>query len=290
MFQLRHLLLLLLLSTAPLSAKDHFAKLFVSYDQLEDADFKNPETPGDSMGYTQADARLLVNIPLQQCYGAQLYLGWGNSTIDWAENPYFSEKTYGYIDFGIGGYTFVIPNWKIVATVAASIDTDNSGSDYMLYKGLLWAQYCYENGYFCDTSLHFGLIGTSGLEETYLLPIIGFAATPYPGWRLSVVFPMDMSLSYMIYNNTSAYVGMRGYRRRHRLSEEEPVAKGVWLYRNIGTELGIRYNNCCWLEGNLHVGITWEGDLKVMDPNGEAINHVKSKSTLYAGVSASVGY
>jgi hypothetical protein len=274
----------------PLLAKDHFAELTFSVNSIGKADFLRDSTPGSDMGFSQGDIRLLVNIPLASCYGIQALGGIGHSQLDWSENPHFGQKDFNYVDIGIGCYSLAVQNWRLVTTVIASFDTKNTGSDYIFYKGLLWGQYCFDRGWWCDTSLHFGLIGTTGLEESYVLPVIGFAMTPWDCWRVSLVFPMDMSISYEVYHNTHAYIGMRGFRDRHRVSEDEPLPKGVWLYRNLGTEIGIRYDNCCWLQGDIHIGSTWEGDLKVMDFHGTALQHYKSKGALYAGLSVQAGY
>lgn len=286
------LFLFFVLSCFSLQAREQFIKVQYDGNNILQQPFRSPADAPGEFGIRLNNVRGTLHIPLSPscCYGITLLAGGGTTDIDWSENPHFKKDFFAFYDFGLGAFTLYPPGWRIIALFAASFDRDNWGGDYIWYKGIVWAKWSIDWGWYDDMDLHFGLIGTSGLEETFILPIFGVTASPYPCWKLGLLFPLDLSVSYQFYPCTEAFVAMRGWRRRHRFSENAFISKGIWLYRNLGTEIGIRFDNEKWLEADVHVGITMRGDFKIMDAEGEDLQHYKPKHGLYVGVSASLGY
>ena len=281
---------LLLACTASAHAGPGMFSVEARGDSVGAAEFETSGFPGQELSFTKIDVEATVNVPLSCCNGLRFSAGYEMAEVDWPANPAFAETDFNYISVGAGAFTHCLPCWRWVAMGYVLVDPENTDTDFNLYRGLLWGQYASESACFCEMNFHFGLLGSTGLEKSFVLPILGFDFVPWDRVKVSLVFPMDMSVSYCVMDNLSIRAALRAWRHRHRVSDTETIPKGVWEYRNYGYEVGGVYDNCCWLKAEAHVGFATGGDLQVTDRNGRNGIHYKTEGSMYAGGSVTLSY
>jgi len=266
------------------SGKDYSPlKIEGTFDYINDADFKDSAISTQHMNYAQSSAEVTYTQPLCEEFGLLISGGFKSTHIDWAMNPSFKEKDFYYYNVGLGAYTLAVADWTWILKGRVHADVEVAHSDYMLFEGLLWGKHKYYCHCFCDMNLHFGLIGDSGQEKTLILPIIGVDFLATKCLKVGMVFPMDLSISYLFNDCFSVSSAVRFFYRRHRLDNDEPEPRGVIQYRNMGVEAGLTYKHPCGFYANAHAGWTLEGDLKIANKDGHNSSHYKTEGAVYIG-------
>lgn len=255
-----------------------------SYLDVNPASIKNES--GD-LHFNQKEAAFVYTLPCSEIWGMIFGAGWVGVEVDMEDNPFFSEKDFNYVNMLLGGFTRSFPGWLWKFTLASYMDlSEFSFIDYALYQGVLWGKYD-----LCKSiELDFGFIAEWGLKRTKIWPIIGFIYAPTERWTINAVFPVDLSVNFAFTDCLSASAQLRFLRTRHRLKESEVDSQGIFEYRTTGAEFDLSYVPfpCLFLKG--FIGSTCAGDFKVANRNDENATHFKFNSSLYAGVSALLGF
>lgn len=261
-------------------------KVEARYNFIDDADFESSEAAGQHMNFVEAYAEGVYTQPLCEAYGLLVSAGFIANHIDWEGNSFFNERDFAYYTFGLGAYTMGVCEWMWVAQAWLNIDVETTDHDNMLLSGLLWGKhdYCCRG---LPMHLHFGFVGDTGQEKTLILPIIGADWIAYDCWKVSLIFPLDVSVSYLVNDCLSVSSGLRFFYRRYRLGCDEPLSCGVIQYTNVGLETAMEYNHPCGLGLEGHIGWAFEGDLKVADSEGHNSSHFKTDGAAYIGAEAS---
>lgn len=213
--------------------------------------------------------------------GLQAVVGYDQVHLNWSGNPYFNQKNFGELIAGVGAFTKRIQNWLWQAQVTMNMDTEHRNWNlYTNYDLLLWGRYTTCNP---DLNLHVGFWMQTGMKIDHIYPIIGFDWKFCDSWKLSLVFPMNVSLVYDWDENWDFAIAGRFFDIRRRVGRDQPLSEGLFQYHNIGTELAANYKLCGWLKANVHVGYTWAGKLKVSNRENRDPTHFDIDSSWYAG-------
>lgn len=258
-----------------------------SYLDVGNARFRTPGFKDDSLKYRQWEAALAYKHPLTEACGLIFGAGWVGAEVNMENNPDFDETNFNYVNLSLGGYTTSFPDWLWTLTIAGFFDTDEfSFVDYSLYQGVLWGRYalnpCIE--------LNVGLIVEVGLRKDKVWPIIGFVYSISDRWQLNMIYPVDISLDFLINKYLTATTSLRFLRNRHRVRESEPNSQGIFEYQTTGIEFDLTYSPFLWFSVLGFAGSTFHGNFKLSDRNDKNAIYYKFNSAFYAGVQATVNF
>jgi hypothetical protein len=258
-----------------------------SYVDVSKTHFRTPGLEHDTLKYRQAEAVMAFTYPFSPYCGLIFGAGWVGTEVDMTHNPDFDETLFNYFNLSLGGFTKAFPTWTWTFTLSTFLDAAHfSFIDYALYDGVLWGRYD-----FCKwIELDFGVIVEVGLHKEKVWPIIGFVYFPCDNWRLSVVYPTDISLTYEFCSYWTAGGSIRFLRNRHRVGPHEPNPQSIFEYRTAGAEFEL---TCVpWTRFNItgFAGSTFNGDFEITNRNNHNATHFKFKGSFYTGASAVLSF
>lgn len=197
------------------------------------------------------------------CYqeGTNIGVSYVRTRLDWQCNPFFTQKDYDMICVNLGGATQRFQDWTWKGQITINFDNIEHWTleDYMTYDLLLWGRYAYRP----NLGIHFGFLALTGMKIDRIYPIIGFDWTYSPNLKLSLVFPMDISLTYTVNDCWSVLLAGRFFNQRHRVKKDQFFSEGLWFYTSSGVELALKYKPTRRITANLHGGFDFGGHLKV---------------------------
>lgn len=271
--------------TNPLITYPYQFKLY--YDYISRSKLKNCEFEDEKVGFSEGQTQLYYNTFCSQHECLIFGLGYSYTHLNWDREGKFDQATFNNLVLSLGSYTTRIPDWLWQGGMSAEIDTRQwSFSNYTLYYFLLWGRYEYRE----NIGLHIGTIFRTGLRQNKILPIIGFDWTFCQKWKLSIIYPLDISLNYSINDCWSLSVAGRIWNSRHRLDKHDDCPKSIMEYRNRGIEGAVNYHYTKSLTANLHVGCTRGGDVKWTNSNNRHARTFRFESAVYAGGSFEVRF
>ncbi len=198
----------------------------------------------------------------------------------WEENPYFHQSDFNQVSFLLRLFSNRFCEWIWQGQLAVNVDADEWDLNYYTnYDIILWGRYDYND---C-TNLHLGVIVQTGMKMDRVYPVVGFDYVVNKCWKLNAVFPVNISLEYNYDSCLSAAFAMRFFDVRCRVNKDENLPMGLFSYRNSGLELALLYEDNPSLEGNIHVGSTLGGMLRISDHNNRHPKHFKLDPILYVG-------
>lgn len=277
----RHLTTICLITAASLAADEDIDVEDLSNEQIqyEAAGPFSIEISGDWIGRAEFDhkhhhdlsdfrfATGQIDVSLVYYYnpcfqeGASIGLSYTRTRLDWNCNPFFTQKDYDMVSVVLGGATQRLECWNWRAQVTINFDNIEHWTleDYMTYDLLLWGRYAYRPNF----GVHIGFLALTGMKIDRVYPIIGFDWVYDCNWKLSLVFPMDISLTYTIDQCWSVLLAGRFFNQRHRVKRDQFFSEGLWFYTSSGAEIAVKYRPTCRITANLHGGIDFGGHLKV---------------------------
>jgi hypothetical protein len=241
-----------------------------NYDFISRSKITNKRYKKQKIGFGEGEVATFYNILCNKDECLIFGLGYTFSHLYWRKDIKFDQLTFDNLAVSVGGYTTRFHKWLWQGGVSVEIDTRRWNlNDYSLYNFLLWGRYSYRE----NIGLHIGAVLRTGLEQVFALPIIGFDWEFCKQWKLSVIYPVDISLNYNLNEHWSLTLAGRIWNSRHRLGGGEDDPRSIIEYRNRGVELGVTYHYTALFTANLHGGVTGGGgNLKVMNRHG---NHAR---------------
>lgn len=291
---MKKILAILLVLAAPLLAQPCPWEVWFEGNFVGKSNFETPAYKEQEISLWASEAEISLTVPFDRCNpctGLIFALGWTHTHLGWDENPYFYEQDYDFANFSFGGYTLAIRDWRWIAKATLAVDPREWDRNYNLAFMTLWGKYTHCYWRCGDVNLHIGIWGRTGLENNWILPILGVDFQPYQKLKVNLIYPIDISVNYLFTECFFASINAHPVaRRRHRVGNEEPRPRHVYEYRNSGWQLGLNYDSQCHYFLNAHLGWAWGGDLKIMTPNGRSIEHLKFDGAWYAGGKATVKF
>lgn len=253
----------------------------VNGDFVGDSKFTKDSVEGDHIRY----GTLEVEFEVAGCYdscrseGFDVALSYKYSALDWDCNPFFDRRDFNTACVTLLAFTHRFCNWSWVGQFTYNIDANKWGFiDYSSYDWLAWGCYAWRE----DIGLHLGVYGQTGLRLPRILPVLGFDWRFHNFWKLSAVFPLNISLSYALDGCWSMALRGRWWSDRHRVGAHEHLSKAVWRYTNYGVELASSYLSGC-LYADLHGGCAFGGNVKVAHRRGKHAHTLHFKPAAYFG-------
>lgn len=279
------LITLVIVLSSPLEARGRIGEVKSRFVTMGASQFRSPLV-NQHHKYSEQGIEGKINIPI--CgftQGISLGLGYEHFRYDWSQNPYFSQKDFQYMKMSAGIFLRCWEGWLIAAQGTVWVDPEEwNFSDYAEYGGGIFARYQWNDCW----AWWLGVLARGGLEDTSVLPVIGFNYCFCECWKLNLVMPMNISLEYNFYDCWSAFVAARVFFHRHRVGPEEPIPEGIFRYRNVGGEFGLEKCVGEVLSFKVFGGFSTGGSFKVMDKDGEFPIKRKFHSAPYGGASLEI--
>lgn len=201
--------------------------------------------------------------------------------LDWNRNAFFNQQNYNNLALSLGGISerFSCWTWRGELDINFCNLANWNIQDYMNYNVLLWGRYAWLD----NVGVHIGFLAETGMKIDNIYPIIGIDWICGPRWKVSLVFPVNISLVYTINNTWTTALQMRFFDQRNRTKKNEYLERAVWHYQTAGSEFEVKYTPFYWLTASAHVGINYGGRLKVSDMHYRHPNRIYIQSAPYAG-------
>lgn len=252
------------------------------FDTVRSASIKNDKYKGQELGFSNwraaAGSAFCYLAYAREAYAAAL--SYNYTRLCWEENPYFKQSEFQQYSLFLRLFSNRFCDWIWVGQCAINMDGDQWDFNYYTnYDLTLWGQYDY-----CENiDLHIGFIVQTGMKIDRVYPIFGFDWEFNKCWKLNAIFPVNISLQYEFDKSLTGSFGMRFFDVRYRVDKDEPLSMGLFSYRNSGVELALLYKKNPCLEGNIHVGSTIGGMVRISDKENKNPKHIKLDPALYVG-------
>lgn len=257
------------------------------YDVTGRAKIRSPLFEGERIRYSDSEVDVYYTHSLGCESGITLGAGYSSVGIFWKKNPFFEENHFNNFILSLSGYTKLIPNWLWRGGVSSAVDTAEwNWTHYTIYNLTLWGRYTY-----CDNvGVHVGFIAQTGIRKDKVQPILGVDFKMYDDWKINLVYPVNISLVYTIAEQWSLALAARIMDSRQRVGKNEALSKGIFEYRNVGTELSLTYSPAQFASANIHIGSATGGSLKISNQNNAEPVYMKLKPVGYIGGAVDLKY
>ena len=211
--------------------------------------------------------------------GAQAAISYTATHIGWQNNPWLEQDRFYTGTFSLSAITHRLRSWIWRGQVAINVDTQEwNFNDYATYDLLLWGRYEY-----CKhIGLHVGLIVETGMLMDRVYPILGADWQISKKWRLNLVFPVNVSLDYVLTKHWAVALAARNFNSRFRANQNEGQSKALIRYQNLGAEIAFKYEKDN-LTANIHAGSTLGGQLRLADRHNHHPHHYRFDPAAYVG-------
>jgi hypothetical protein len=254
------------------------------YLQGAPAEFKNGSVSGQKMGYREAHASLFTLL-LPNCTETfALAVDYGQLGLLWEQNPYFGQSCFNSLEVGFLATTSRLTNWFLQAGFSDRFDpSHNFMAPYSRYSAQVWGRYASSE----KLGWHIGALTQFGLKKINLWPIVGIDYTPSEHWKIRLVYPTDIAVVCSFDRHWSLALAGRFFNSRYRASKGEPLASGIFQYRNVGSELVLHYH---WqaLFVKAFFGSSWHGMLQILKSNGNQAAEYDLRPAVYGGIDFSL--
>ncbi len=254
------------------------AKITKGFHKKEHIDFAEAE----------AEAGVVVYYCPTYTEGARVSLSYTTTNMFWEQNPFFDQHHFDIVSLNLSGFSKRVNRWFWRTQLTANFDTRHWDGYYTSYDILLWGRYSY-----CECSddigIHLGFFAQTGLSLDRIYPIIGFDWQISHDWKLSLVYPVNISLTYSFTPAWSAALAARFFNSRFRVNEDEMLPAALVRYTNTGVEFAIKYESSN-MSANVHAGATMGGNFRIANKHNHHPHNYHLGSAAYVGAEVDVNF
>lgn len=265
----------------PLSINSSFD--YISNSKIAKGFFKNDEV---RFAEGTVDAGFVFYYSPAYSEATNLSLGYTETLLDWEQNPWFSQKRFSTVSLALGGFTGRLSDWMWRGQLQVNYDTGSQFSaEYFNYDLILWGRYSTWESF----GLHIGLVAQTGMRMDRVFPILGIDWQISKKWKLSAIFPMNISLEYAATSSWFLSIAARAFDSRHRVKDNESHPRSVVRYLNAGAECMVKYAKGLWTF-NIHGGTTLGGRYRIANQRNHYAHNYKLKPSPYGGLEADLKF
>lgn len=242
---------------------------------------------GDKVRFAEARAETGMIFYYNSVYeeGVGGSIAFEPTFLKWDQNPWFEQDHFNLLSVNLSGFTKRADRWFWRGQLTVNADVEEWSGQYTSYDILLWGRYDYSE----DFGIHFGFWAETGLNMDRIYPIAGIDWKISPDLSLNLVYPVNVSLNYMLNPVWSISLAGRFFNPRFRIHQDQTFAKSLIRYTNIGAEFAIRYENEN-TSANIHAGTTLAGKFRVANRHNRHAKSYNLESALYAGAEIEVKF
>lgn len=209
-------------------------------------------------------------------------------TFDWSTNPFFRQKHFQYLQFGLTAYTKALEAWRWIARFDYNIDPTHFDlpGPYSLYTWLLWGAHEINKQW----HFHIGTVGSRGMRRTDFYPLIGIDYAPTRKWLFEAIFPINYAISYKPTDRWTAGLKVRPLKERVRAGDDEPQPRSVVRYSSMGTELTVQYEIPLRFKIELYGGVNTGGTFYIKNMHVHNALYADTGIAPYAGAALDFGF
>lgn len=253
------------------------------YRDVGKAKFRTHPVRGSHAAYEDAHAFLYYSHYLTPNNALSWKVGYSFLDFNWLQNPRFHESDYHFANASIAWISTSMSNWHWILSTAASIDAQTFDFGQSgVYYGLMWGRYCY-----CKTvGMHIGWAGYAGVENGYLLPIVGVDWQAGSKWRINAIFPINCSIEYHFNPYWKTTLELATFGRPYRFPMR--IHGGAGQYRNgifeiysIGSELDIKFHTGSAFWASAGAGWNYGGWILIKNHDNEHGKYYKFDGAPY---------
>jgi hypothetical protein len=271
------------------TSKGYPLTLSVDFDSIGDSKIRKGFFKDDEVKFAiaQAKANAIVYYCPAYSEGATIGVVYTYTSFHWDSNPWFNQQFFNTLSFRLGGFSKRLPRWFWQGLIGINIDANQWNlNEYATYDFILWGRYEYCR----HIGVHIGLIAQTGMQLDRVYPILGADWQMSKQWKLNLVFPVNVSLEYLINDHWSIALAGRSFNSRQRIGpRHESQPKAVFRYDNTGAEVSVRYEKAN-MAVNVHVGSTLGGRFKVANRHNDHSHTYNLDSDAYAGAEAAIKF
>lgn len=257
----------------------------VDTDFTGNADFKRKSRGHVRFGEASVDTGAVIYY--DGCHGDAILAlaNYEYTLINWNKNPFFKQNHFDTVSVGLGAVSKRLYDWLWQAQVLANFDVDHFKWDsYITWDLIAWGRYDYRD----DVGLHFGVLAFTGMKFDRVYPVFGVDWQINDCWRLNLIYPINVSLSYIFNPQWSVSLAAKFIQTRHRVGPHENLPRAIVVYQAGGAELGVNFTSSCRrFTANLHAGEILGGTLKITNMHYHHKRHFRFRSAPYIGGEAS---
>ncbi|MBY0529867.1 MAG: hypothetical protein K2P51_06710 [Rhabdochlamydiaceae bacterium] len=264
--------------------KKHPVHFDGEYRNIWDAKFRTHGFKDSHVNYADAHAFAYYSHFLTPDNTLTWELGYSFLDFDWNKNPRFKQDDYHFANASIGWVSTSIKDWRWILSAAVSVDaqTLNFGQSGVYY-GLMWGRYQLTP----TIGMHVGMAGYVGVQNGYLLPIIGVDWRASKHWQINGIFPVLLSVVYLFNDNWSTSLEASSFGRPYRfpIRAHEGVGKwknGIFEVYSKGVELDLNYKYGNALTASIGGGWNFGGWILIKDRHSNHGRYYKYDDAPYA--------
>lgn len=258
------------------------------YSQVAKADFK--ESRFDAIRYKEGGATIFINAFPKDKHALSFQLGYSLMDLNWNKNPDFNKKFFQDGIVSAAYVTTAIDQWRFVTAIGAHIDLDYFDlKNHSFYTGTFWGRFQAAD----NLGLHVGTTGQTGIDNTYVFPILGFDYFFAKCMVLSLIYPFEFSLHGYFSKEFSLGISYRcfggWYRSYHRVGKNEPQPESIFTLHSSGVDIGAYYKTSK-ISIAAVVGGNIGGWILIKDKDNKNPHYFHYKHAPYAGIKLGYNY
>ena len=230
--------------------KKHPVHFDGEFRDIGKAEFRTHPIQGTHATYQDAHAFLYYSHYLTPDNSLSWKVGYSYLEFDWKQNPRFTEDAYNFANASLGWVSTSLEDWRWILATGASVDaTTFDFGESGVYYGLMWGRYSFSP----NIGMHIGWAGYVGVENGYVVPIIGIDWQQGKRWHFNGIFPLNLSIEYQCnkYWSTSLEVATFGRPYRFPMRVHGGIGRfhnGIFEVYSKGLELDVKFNtgSCFW--------------------------------------------
>lgn len=242
---------------------------------------------GDKIQFAEAEAELgmVFYFDPENTEALRGAVAFTPTYLRWEGNPWFEQTHFNIFSVSLVGFTKRVDRWFLRGQLTANFDAEKWSSLYTSYDLLLWARYAYSDA----IGIHFGCLAQTGLRMDRVYPVLGFDWRISRKWKLSIVYPVNVSLIYALSQKWSLGVAGRAFNSRFRVHQQQHSLKPLVRYTNVGAEFILKFENE-YASANIHAGTTIQGKYRVADSKNHHARNYQTNGAAYGGFEIEVKF
>jgi hypothetical protein len=256
-------------------------------DVIGSEKIRNKRFEGDHVHFAEAEVEggMVVYYCPAYSEGAKIALSYTATYLKWSENPWFDQDHFNIVSLTFAGFTKRLDRWFWRSQFSINIDSKEWSAPYTSYDILLWGRYAYCK----NVGIHLGFLAQTGLRLDRVFPIFGADWQISRDWRLNLVYPMNISLTYALTRNWLLAIAGRTFNSRFRAHNNGGLSKALIRYINTGAEFAVKYETGS-VSANIHAGSTLGGRYRIADRKNHHARNLRLKPAGYVGAEMDVSF
>lgn len=264
--------------------KSHPVHLDAEFRDVSPAEFRTHSVRHSKVHYEDAHAFLYYSHFLTPHNSLSWKVGYSFLEFDWPKNPRFTEDDYHFASASLGWVSTSLKDWRWIVSGAVSVDAQTwDFGQSGVYYGLMWGRYQYTN----TIGLHIGCAGYVGVENGYMLPIVGIDWRASKNWQINAIFPINVSIEYFFnkYWSTSLMWATFGRPYRFPMRAHGGIGRyknGIFEVYSKGAELDLNFKTGHTLSASIGAGWNFGGWIFIKDKHNHHGKYYKYDDAPYA--------